>query len=199
MFEKIVRQKSLVWIKYALPVIIILTGVMLIPLALPVLPVEAFINYTQTLGLKPHTTEAHRLESLPQFYADMFGWKNMAAAVSKVYSSLSPDEQKRTIVYAQNYGEAGAIDFFREDLSLPRVVCGHNNYWFWGPGDTTFTTIIVIGGAKEDHLSTCGSVVQAGVIQSEYAIPYENNLPVFICRNIKVPVKVIWQRVRFFI
>ncbi len=199
MFEKIIQSKNFVWIKFALPTIIFLTGVMLMPLALPILPVENFIKYSKTLGLQPSTAEAQHLENLPQFYADMFGWENMASTVSKVYSSLSPEEQKRTVVYAQNYGEAGAIDFYQKDFSLPRVVCGHNNYWFWGPGDTTFTTVIVIGGSKEDHLQTCGSVEQAGIIQSKDAIPYENNLPVFICRHLKISYKVIWQSVRFFI
>ncbi len=199
MLEKLAVRKSFAWIQYTLPAIIVLIGLMLIPLALPILPVETFINYSRTLGMAPSTSEAQQLGSLPQFYADMFGWKNMADSVSKVYLTLSPEERKKTIIFAQNYGEAGAIDFFRKDFPLPRVICGHNNYWYWGPGDTTFTTLIVIGGAKEDHLKTCASVEQAGTVHSKYAMPYENNLPIFICKDLKLPVSVIWQRVRFFI
>ena len=197
--EKFIKMKSIKCLKYSLPAIIFLSGIILMPLALPILPVESFLNYSKSLGIRPSNSESNQLEKLPQHYADMFGWKNMAASVSKVYTSLSPEEQKTTIVFAQNYGEAGAIDFFRKDFSLPRVICGHNNYWFWGPGDTTFTTVIVIGGNKEDHLRSCTSVENAGIIQSEYAMPYENNLPIFICRQFKIPMKLIWERVRFFI
>ncbi|HQT92468.1 MAG TPA: glycosyltransferase, partial [Candidatus Kryptobacter bacterium] len=102
-------------------------------------------------------------------------------------------------VFAQNYGEAGAIDFFRGKYPLPRVICGHNNYWYWGPGDTTVTTIIVIGGKKEDHLKSLNTVEEAAIIRSEYAMPYETNLPVFICRGLKLPISEIWKSVRFFI
>ena len=199
MFEKISSLKNFVWIKTALPALIIVTGLLMLPLALPVLPVKTFIGYAQVIGISPKSGEAHKLEGLPQYYADMFGWKNMAATVSKVYTSLSPEEQKRTIVFAQNYGEAGAVDYYRKDFPLPIVVSGHNNYWYWGQGDTSFTTVIVIGGKREDHLKSCDSVVVADIIKSKYAMPYENNLPVFICRKFKLPFSEIWKRVRFFI
>ncbi len=199
MLEKITTRKRFAWIRIALPVIIILFGILLMPFALPILPVQTYINYSKSAGMSPSSAEGQHLNNLPQFYADMFGWKSMADSVSKVYLSLSPEERKKTIIFAQNYGEAGAIDFFRKDFPLPRVLCGHNNYWYWGPGDTTFTTVIVIGGSKEDHLKTCASVVKAGMTNSRYAIPYENNLPIFICRGLKIPVSEIWKRVRFFI
>ncbi len=199
LLEKLVDRKGFAWIQYALPAIIVLIGLILMPLALPILPVETFIHYSRTLGIAPSSSEAQQLKSLPQFYADMFGWESMADSVSKVYLTLSPVERKKTVVFAQNYGEAGAIDFFRKDFPLPRAICGHNNYWYWGPGDTTFTTLIVIGGTKEDDLKFCDSVEQVGKVHSKYAIPYENNLPIFICKDLKLPIFVIWQRVRFFI
>ncbi len=88
----------------------------MIPFALPVLPVQTFIGYSHLIGFSPSSGEEHKLEGLPQYYADMFGWENMAAAVAKVYNSLPPEEQINTIVYAQNYGEAGAIDYYRDKL-----------------------------------------------------------------------------------
>jgi Dolichyl-phosphate-mannose-protein mannosyltransferase len=199
MIEKIAARRRFAWTRLAVPAVVLLFGVISLPFALPILPVESFIGYSRMLGVKPSTNEAQHLSDLPQFYADMFGWENMASTVSKVYTSLSPDEQKRTVVFGQNYGEAGAIDFFSDKYPLPRVICGHNNYWFWGPGDTTFTTVIVIGGKREDHLQSCDSVQQVETIISPHAMPYETNLPVFICRHLKIPYSVLWRRVRFFI
>ena len=199
MFGRIASHKGFAWTRYAMPVLVSVVGFLLVPFALPVLPVQSFIKYSQVLGISPSTPEGHQLVTLPQYYADMFGWENMAATVSKVYLSLPPDEREKAVVFAQNYGEAGAIDFFRDKYPLPGVICGHNNYWYWGPGDTTRTTIIVIGGRKEDHLKSCDSVEEAAVIKSEYAMPYETNLPVFICRGLKLPISEIWKSVRFFI
>jgi hypothetical protein len=199
MFEKIVLHKGFGWIKFALPVVLALSGLLIAPLALPVLPVEQFIKYSNALGQKPSTPEGQKLEELPQFYADMFGWENMAATVSKVYTSLPPEEQKKTVVFGQNYGEAGAIDFFRYKYPLPPVISGHNNYWLWGPGDTTRGTIIVIGGTVQDHLKWCSYTKQVSEINSKYAMPYESNMIVCICKGLKFPYSFFWHEIKFYI
>jgi len=199
MFEKIASHKFFGWTKYAMTALVAIYGLLSMPFAIPILPVDSFIRYSSALGVKPSSPETKHLSDLPQWYADMFGWENMAATVSKVYSSLPQEEQRKTVVFAQNYGEAGAIDFFRGKYRLPRVICGHNNYWYWGPGDTTFTTVIVIGGRKEDALKSCDSVEQASTIVSPHAMPYETDLPIYICRKFKVPFSEIWSKVRRFI
>jgi hypothetical protein len=199
MFEKIAVHKWFVWTKYAMPALVAIYGLLSLPFALPILPVDSFIKYSTALGVKPSSAEAQRLSDLPQWYADMFGWENMAATVSKVYAALPPAEQRSTVAFGENYGEAGAIDFFRGKYQLPRAICGHNSYWYWGPGDTTVTTVIVIGSNEQDLRKTFGSVEKAGVIISEHAMPYESNLPIFICRKMNVPISVKWPQVRFFI
>jgi hypothetical protein len=199
MFEKIVSIRGFGWTRFAMPVLVVVYGLLSLPFAIPILPAESFIKYSNLLGVKPSTSERQRLADLPQWYADMFGWENMAASVSKVYTSLSPEDQKRAKVFAQNYGEAGSIDFFSKKYPLPPVICPHNNFWYWGYGDTTRDIIIAIGGSKGDYLSTFSFVDEAGSIHSDYAIPYENNLKIFICKGMKSSPKDVWNRVRFFI
>ena len=199
MFERIAAHKWFAWTRYAMPLLIGVYGLVSMPFAIPILPVDSFIKYSTALGVKPSTSEGQHLSDLPQWYADMFGWENMASMVSKVYTSLPPAEQRSTVVFCENYGEAGAIDFFRGKYPLPHTLCGHNNYWYWGPGDTTATTIIVIGQTKEGLQKTFGSVEPAGVIVSKHAMPYETDLPIFICRKMNVPIEVIWPKVKFFI
>ena len=197
--EKWTRIKSLRWLKFALPVALSITGILFVPLALPVLPVKTYISYTEKLGIKPSTSEKKKLSSLPQFYADMFGWKNMVSTVSGIYLSLSPEERGRAVVYAQNYGEAGAMEYYKNEYPLPDIISGHNNYWLWGYGKTKKDPVIIIlGGRLSDHLKSCDSVRTAGIIRSEYAMPYENNLPVYICTGLKYSFSEIWQRVKHF-
>jgi hypothetical protein len=69
------------------------TAAVLVPLAIPVLPVTTFVSYARTLGVAPGTTENNQLGALPQFYADMFGWPEKAAAVAGVYNRLTPEEK----------------------------------------------------------------------------------------------------------
>src|SRR5262249_10205215 len=86
-----------------------------------------------------------------QHYADMFGWKEMAATVNEVYQRLSPEEKKDCSIFAQNYGEAAAIDFFGRKYGMPHAISGHNTYWLWGPGNATGKTMIVLGGEEKEE------------------------------------------------
>lgn len=199
MVENLASLPGAKWVRIAAPICLFLGGIFTVPYALPILPVETYVQYSRKLGIQESSSEGKHLEELPQFYADMFGWENMASSVSKVYSSLSPDDQRRAKVFAQNYGEAGSIDFFNKKYPLPPVICPHNNFWYWGHGDTTRDIIIVIGGNKSDCLRVFSSVEEAGLIYSHYAIPYENNLEIFICRGLRVPIEEIWNREKHFI
>ncbi len=199
MFERKASRRGFGWTRIAIPSVVTISGLLLLPFALPVLPVQTFIDYSKATGITPSSGESNEVASLPQFYADMFGWENMAATVSKVYLSLPPDERKQTVVFARNYGDAGAIDFYRSRYPLPKVISGHNNYWFWGKGDSTFATVLVIGGTLKGNLEVCDSVTEAAIIRDKYSMPYENNLPVFVCRGFNIPFAEIWNRMRVFI
>lgn len=193
--ERLTTKKRLAVLKYAIPVTLVIFGMVALPLALPCLPVETYIDYTKAIGMAPHSNEGKELSELPQHYADMFGWENMAKTVSEVYDSLSPEEKEKTVVYANNYGEAGTIDYYRKKYDLPPVVSPHNSYWIWGWDhvDKNYQTVIIIGGKIEDHLHSLETVEKAATIQSRFAMPYENNLPVFIGRGLKRPLKEIWS------
>jgi len=179
-------KKYLHWLKYALSAGVALSGLALLPLAIPVLPVQTFIRYTRALGIAQKSVEAHQLEDLPQHYADRFGWEELAKAVSAAYQTLPENERSKTAVFANNYGEAGAIDYYRGKYDLPPVVCPHNSYWFWGWAEAKkdIEVLIIIGGEIEDHLHSLQDVRQVGVHRCRYCIPYENNLPVFIGRKL---------------
>ena len=63
----------------------------LLPVVLPVLPVEAYLRYQAHLPFPvPRSEHGHRGAALPQHYADEFGWPEMVAAVARVYHSLAP-------------------------------------------------------------------------------------------------------------
>src|SRR5215216_6395942 len=85
----------------------------LLPLVLPVLPIETFLLYQSRLPFEvPKTERSFVGETLPQYYADVFPWPGMVEAVARVYHSLPPEEQKRTAIFGNNYGQAAAVDFF---------------------------------------------------------------------------------------
>ena len=192
-------KERLTWLKSIFIVLLFSGGVLIMPLVVPVLSVESYIEYAKKLGQSPSTTEKKEMGELPQFYADMFGWDTMAKEVSTVYQKLTLREQEGSVFFGQNYGEAGAIDFYRKYYPLPRAISGHNNYWLWGPGEVAENAVVIIlGGDKEDHLKVFEQVEQEGLVQSKYAMPYENNLPVYVCRHMKMTAMDTWPGVKHY-
>lgn len=199
-WENKVKGRNIGSLKYALIIIIILSGIISAPVALPVLPVKSFIKYSRIVGIGQPNSEHKNLSELPQFYADMFGWEDFARNVSSVYSTIPDSEKPSTIVFASNYGEAGALEYYSAKYNLPPVVCPHNSYWYWAcPADMNIRTVIVPGGKREDHLKFCRDVTIAAVHKTEYSMPYENNLTIFICRDFTRSLKEIWKNSKKFI
>jgi hypothetical protein len=197
--ERFVERRRWNWLKPVAVVILLAGGLVFVPLGLPILSPEAYIAHTTRLGMSPPAEERSEQSELPQHYADMFGWEEMVETVARVYESLPPEDRLKCRIFAQNYGEAGAIDVLGRRYGLPKALCGHNSYWFWGPGDWSGELMIIIGGDLEDHLESLEEVAPADTIRSRYAMPYENNLPVFVGRRLRRSVEEIWEQVRFFI
>ncbi len=125
------RRRSLAWAYCA---VIVIAGVVSLPFGVPLLPVDTFIRYSQILPYsRTVKMERDATVALPQLYADMFGWDNMAATVGSRLSQLPEAEQRSCAILAGNYGEAGAIDYYGPALGLPKAISGHNNYYLWGP------------------------------------------------------------------
>lgn len=166
------------------------------PMSVPVLPVN--IAYASALGMAPSALAAGhaRLSILPQHFADMFGWPQMAASIEAVYRELPPADQKRAVFFGQNYGEAAAIDIFGH--GLPSAISGHNNYYLWGPRGHDGSVVIVIGGNRKEMEGQFRSVVQAGYINTPYAMPYETNRPIYVLRDARVPLPAMWPNLKHF-
>jgi hypothetical protein len=205
LFERFVHEKSINWLKPVYAGCLVLLAVVILPFALPVLPVEQFIKYEHFLGLTPRADERSSLGELPQYYADQFGWKEMIDTVASVYRRLTPEEQSQCVIYVRNYGEAAAIDFFGKEFGLPNALCAHNSYWFWGPGQRTGNIAIIIGDSRnlEENLSDLRRAYKhvefASTTNAKYCMPYENGRMIFICREMNTTFQKLWPTERFYI
>ena len=184
--------------RIAVIAVIIIGAAVAMPIVLPVLSEERFIAYQAALGVKPELGERHRQGRLPQFYADMHGWTELVDEVSKAADRLTPAERRNAFIFAQNYGQAGAIEWLGRGRNLPPVRSGHNNYWLWGPGEGDPRTAIIVGGDREDNEAVCSTLVELGRVYSPYAMPYEDNKPVTFCRGLKTSLRDLWPRTKHF-
>jgi len=172
---------------------------LLLPVVLPVLPVDAYLRYQQHLPFEvPRSEHTHMGAALPQHYADEFGWEEMVAAVARVYHSLPPEEQSKAAIFGSNYGEAGAVDFFGPKYGLPKAISAHQSYFLWGPRNYTGEIMIVIGTSAEDVRSKFASVVEAAKLENPYALSYETR-PILLCRGLKGSLQTLWPKLKKWI
>ncbi len=121
----------------------------------------------------------------------------MVGSVAHAYHHLRPEDEKHAAIFCQNYGEAGAIDFFGPKLGLPPAISGHQNYFLWGPRDWTGEVILVLDTNDEDERELFGSVEDLGqVVSSPWAMPFGRPMHIFLCRDLNVSVRELWSRVK---
>jgi 4-amino-4-deoxy-L-arabinose transferase-like glycosyltransferase len=174
-------------------------GVLAAPLAKPLLPVETYLGYAAWLGIQPTTAERHELGRLPQFYADMTGWPELAETVAGVYRRLPAEERSAVCIFGQNYGQAGAIDLLGPAYGLPPAISAHNSYYLWGPRGCSGEIIIVIGDNRERLQEVFESVELAATYTCADCMPYENHKPIWIARGLRRPLSELWPQIKRFI
>jgi hypothetical protein len=193
--ESLFNGWSVAALKPAFLALLIIGGALTAPFMLPILPVETYIRYAGKFDLDPPDIEARKLGRLPQLYADMYGWRQLTAAVATARQALPPDERNTAGILASNYGEAAAINFYGSQYGLPRAISPHQMYYLWGPGDFQGQTLI-LAGHNAVLESQCASILQAGFVNNPYSMPYEQ-IPVLVCRGLKRPLPQLWPKLQF--
>jgi len=171
-------------------------GVLIAPLTLPVLPEQTYVAYQsalfRTVGLSPKATETEPGRdqgALPGDWADMHGWEAMAEAAKRAYDSLPAAQRARAVVLGGNYGEASAVAFFTPGVPVIGV---HNQFWLWGTHGYDGSVLVQINGSCFHADGLYASRRLAARLHDRWAISYEKDAPVWICRGIRKPLPLVW-------
>jgi len=189
---------------FAFPVfesILFVTGLLILPMASPVLAPEAWLSYTKALHLRGDKMETLATGPLPQFYADRFGFTEQVDSVLDAWHILSPAERKNACIFGSNYGEAGAIDLLghMREPDLPPALSGQNSYWMWGMhGCDTNVVIAVISDTPKDVEKKFESVQIVPHIDNPWEMPFERRKTIYILRNRRPSSPVDWEDERFY-
>ena len=161
-----------------------LAGLALLPMGVPILSPGPMARYAAALGLSKATrTNYGTTLALPQDYADMTGWREQVETVAAVYRALPADDQRRAVIYAINYGRAGALALYGRELGLPYPISRHGDFWFWGTRGLTGDVTLIVGASLEDerpHFDTC---VEAARSRNRWGVDEEQDVPILICRG----------------
>jgi 4-amino-4-deoxy-L-arabinose transferase-like glycosyltransferase len=169
------------WLKPAIAIILLASGVHLVPVVVPVLSPDRFLAYTKYLPFRlPVMEHSHARAALPQWYSDQFGWQEIVDETAIAWNRLTPEERRdeNCGIFAQDYGQAGAIDFL------------------WGPRGHSGNCLIVLDDRRERLEQLFGEVEFVGVSpDNPWAL--EKQIGVFICRKPKFgTMSDLWPEIK---
>jgi hypothetical protein len=183
------------WLIAVWLLLIIAAFLPLLPFSLPLLSPDALTRYMDRSGLRPRPVETAGIGApLTQVFSDEMGWEGLEQQVAHVYQSLPPAEQQRATILAFNYGDAAAIDFYGQQDHLPPVVSGSNQYYLWGPRGADGGTVIMVNTSAERWVHRCDTLQVAATFGAPYAMPYEQDRPILLCRGLHFDLTHAWDR-----
>jgi hypothetical protein len=186
-------------VRAAAAAVVAIAGLAIMPMALPILAPDNFVRYAGALGIAPAPMERGPQSVLPQYFADMFGWRDMAAEIARVYRALPETERADAVFFGRNYGQAAAIDILGRDLGGPPAISGHNNYFLWGTLGFRGSVVITAGEPPRALASNYAERDLAGhIARNLYAMPREQDLPVYVLRRPQRPLDDIWPSLRHY-
>ena len=134
-------------------------------------------------------------------FVEMVGWQDLTAQVAKVYQAIPEMEKQHTVIFAGNYGEAGALDLYGRQYDLPRIVSGSNSLWYRGYGDTEPQTVITVGVNYDEADKVFRACTVAGNVSNIYGVENEESTyhtAILVCRDPRASWKEIWSQAQDF-
>jgi 4-amino-4-deoxy-L-arabinose transferase-like glycosyltransferase len=183
------------WVRASIVILLLAGGALLAPLTLPVLPPQQLAAYLDALPLTPPRTEVSHTARFPQHYADQFGWVELASLVGNTWQGLPAADKEDCPFFGQNYGQAGAVDFFGRKYGMPAALSGHQTYFLWGPQGHTGSCLLVADDRREVLEGLFEDVTLVGATNSPYAL--ESRIPLFLCRRLRSgSLSDLWPRLK---
>jgi 4-amino-4-deoxy-L-arabinose transferase-like glycosyltransferase len=151
-------------------------GRYVIPVALPILPPQQLAN----LYVKMKTKETGALKwedlkdhPLPQDFSDMLGWEEMTQKVAKAYNMLNTAEKADALIFCNNYGMAGAVNYYGPKYNLPEAYSDNASFLYWLPAKPKMNNFVLVSDdpdeKQHDFAKGFKSVIKVDSITTQYA------------------------------
>jgi hypothetical protein len=143
------------WWRLAILVFSLFIGIRVMPLMLPFKAPGPLAEYYahHSLARKAGLLRWEDLKdhSLPQDFADMLAWEDMTRKVARAYSTLDSNEKAHTLLFCDNYGEAGAVNYYGPKYELPMAYSDNASFLYWIPKDyDRFEVLLLVTDDKQE-------------------------------------------------
>ena len=180
------------WKRFIKPVSILLPLLLFIPmynLAFPNKSPEYMVAHSEKyrkMGML--RWEDGKDHHLPQDFADMLGWKELAEKTDSIYALFPKSEN--TLVLCDNYGQAGAINYYTKKGI--KAVSFNADYLNWFDLNVTYKNLIRIKAYNKDNEELketspyFESAFIGGQVTNKYAREYGTTIFVFTKAEINI-------------
>jgi len=185
--------------KYLMPIfvsIVLIISIPIIMIAFPIrTPDQTKLRLAKYKDIGILRWEDGKNHDLPQDFADMLGWRELATKIDSAYAKLT--DKEHTLVYCDNYGQAGAINYYSSFKNI-RAVSLNADYIYWIPLHKPIKHVIRVKDIydketdRSDEKKMFEKVYLFGKIENEFA--REKGTSIYVFENARINVNAIIQK-----
>ena len=195
MLEAASQRAGWRWIRVAIPLLLVSSGLFAAPLLLP-FPPTWMERHPLAAGANDMRREVG-VSAIPLPFSHRLGSEEFVDAVAEVVDALPPDERRSAIIVAGDFAHAGAIEQFGPERDLPRVLSPHNSYHDWGPEPDLATPIVIAIALDEEMLrGEFGRIERAATYDCPYCMGWRDDLPIYVARSPRRSLAELWPEIR---
>ncbi len=176
--------------------LVILLSVLIVPMGIPVMRADKlaalYAKIPSSMGGEVLLRwEDGKMHPLPQDFADMLGWDELANIVIRASDTIT--DKNRIVIFAENYGQAGAIEYFGKPHGIPDAVSFSDSYLLWIPDSITpekdllFYINDELGEDVDSLFAQCDSIGSVTNINAR-----EYGTTVYLCQSPKDDFNRFW-------
>ncbi|MGB4843497.1 MAG: glycosyltransferase family 39 protein [Ferruginibacter sp.] len=171
------------WILYPATALMLLSGCILLPFGLAVLPLNSFIQFAH-LKKEDGRYQVHYQE----YYSYTKAQKTLTA-IKTVYDSLPATEKEHCLIWGKHYSQAGIVNLYRQQYGLPKAFSYHGSFYLWAPEGAMPETVIAFTNGEASinfFRSFFSTVVPVSKVYNPYA-DFDKDLwqTIYICKDPK--------------
>lgn len=165
------------WWKIGMVAFSLFIGIRLVPLLLPFkapAPVaDYYVHHPLAHDLGFLRWEDLKDHALPQDFADMLSWEDMTQKVARAYASLDSTGKAHTLLFCDNYGEAGAVNYYGPKYHLPPAYSDNASFLYWMPADfDRFDNLLLVTDDRQEMQHTFIKEFKSVLLVDSIADPY---------------------------
>ncbi|GAB3543809.1 hypothetical protein J2S53_000592 [Actinopolyspora lacussalsi] len=131
-------------------------------------------------------------------YSRMYetGWRALARTTARAYRELPAELREDTVVVAESYPAAAALDVHGRELGIPRIYSPHRGYWFFGaPPDSARAMLYV--GSEHPLAPHFGDRRQLDTVRTEHnVVNIARGVAVTLYTEPELSWSELWPRIR---